>query len=221
MKRLLNLLAWTLALNFLAVAGGVGYLFQSGRLDRARIVAIKDIINPAGSGVVPATQPTPATQPALKLDELLAQHAGRPPVEQLQYIRQAFDAQMVQLERAQQEMQALRAQAEAAQAAARREQEALETARKKLEAKEKETQQQASDKGFQDTLALYNSLPAKQAKTLFMSLDIDKAVEYLQAMEPRVAARITKEFKTPEETERLKKILDRLRAPTTQAASSN
>ncbi|MFI5377761.1 MAG: hypothetical protein ACHRHE_00525 [Tepidisphaerales bacterium] len=221
MKRLLNLLAWTLALNFLAVAGGVAYLFQSGRLDRNKIHAIKDIVHPQASGVVPTTQPSPATQPGLKLDELLAQYAGRPPVEQLQYIRQAFDAQMVQLERAQKEMLALRAQAEAAQAAARREQEALEIARRKLEAKEKEMLQQATDKGFQDSLALYGSLPAKQTKQLFMSLDVDKAVEYLQAMEPRAAARITKEFKTPEETERLKKILDRLRGPTTQAASSN
>ncbi|MGA2498502.1 MAG: hypothetical protein ABSH20_12210 [Tepidisphaeraceae bacterium] len=221
MKRLINLLAWTLALNFLAVAGGVGYLFQSGRLDKPKIYAIKDIVNPPPSAVAPATQPASTTQPVLKLDELLAQYAGRPPVEQLEYIRQAFDAQMVQLERTQKEMVALRAQAEAAQAAARREREAVELAQKKLDAKEKEALAQATDKGFQDSLALYASLPAKQTKALFMSLDVDKAVEYLQAMEPRAAARITKEFKTPEETERLKKILDRLRAPGTQAASSN
>ncbi len=221
MKKLMTLLAWTLALNFLAVAGGVGYLFQSGRLDKVKLHAIKEIVNPPAPPVSPATQPAPTTQAVLKLDELLAQHAGRPPVEQLQYIRQAFDAQMVQLERAQKEMVALRAQAEAAQAAARREREAVELAQKKLDAKEKEALTQATDKGFQDSLGLYTSLPAKQTKTLFMSLDVNKAVEYLQAMEPRAAARITKEFKTPEETERLKKILDRLRAPVTQAASSN
>ena len=221
MKRLVYVLMLTLALNFLAVAGGVGYLFQSGKLDKQKIFAIKEIINPPAPVVAPATQPASATPPAMKLDELLAQHAGRPPVEQLEYIRQAFDAQMVQMERAQKEMLALRSQAEAAQAAARREREALEIAKKKLDAREKEMLQQASDKGFQDSLALYNSLPAKQTKALFMGLEVDKAVEYLQAMEPRAAARITKEFKTPEETERLKKIMDRLRAPSTQAASIN
>ncbi len=171
--------------------------------------------------VAPATQPAATTQPVLKLDELLAQHAGRPPVEQLQHIRQAFDAQMVQLERMQKEMIALRIQADAAQAAARREREQLEVARKKLEAREQEVLQQATDKGFQDALGMYSALPPKQTKTLFMNMEVDKAVEFLQAMEPRAAARITKEFKTPEETERLKKIMDRLRSPTTQTASSN
>ncbi|HVT89475.1 MAG TPA: hypothetical protein VHD56_11525, partial [Tepidisphaeraceae bacterium] len=57
MKKLLTVVILTLALNFLAVAGGVGWLYQSGKLDRTKVAAIKDILFPK-----PVDQPT--TQPA-------------------------------------------------------------------------------------------------------------------------------------------------------------
>ena len=44
MKKLLNMLALTLALNFLAVAGSIGWLYQSGRLDRQK-ARLKPTIN--------------------------------------------------------------------------------------------------------------------------------------------------------------------------------
>jgi len=40
MKKLLNVLAWTLALNFVAIAAGVGWLYNSGHLDHPKVVAI-------------------------------------------------------------------------------------------------------------------------------------------------------------------------------------
>ncbi len=36
MKKLFNLIVLTLALNFVALAGGVGFLVKSGRLDKAK-----------------------------------------------------------------------------------------------------------------------------------------------------------------------------------------
>jgi hypothetical protein len=76
-------------------------------------------------------------------------------------------------------------------------------------------QQQATkletDKGFQDSLALYNSMPGKQVKTIFMSLDDATIKQYLQAMPPRNATRIIKEFKTPEEVARIQKVMESMR----------
>ena len=59
MKKLLNVIVCTLALNFLALAGLVGWLWQSGKLDRKTAFAIKDLLFPQPSATPAATtQPT-------------------------------------------------------------------------------------------------------------------------------------------------------------------
>src|SRR5438309_1507818 len=91
-----------LALNFLALAGGVGWLYQSGHLDRTRVAAIKALLfPPPPPEAPPSTQPAAAdatTQPVIRLEELLARHSGHSAAEQVEYIRQAFDAQAAQLD---------------------------------------------------------------------------------------------------------------------------
>jgi len=217
MKKLFSALAFVLALNFVAALGGIGYLFKEGKLDREKVTAIKQIIFP------PATQPTTqpvefvATPSAMKLEELLAQHAGRPPAEQLEHIRASFDSQMTQLERSVREFQSLKQQVEDAQRKVEKDRAEVEARAKTLDAREKQAEKLASDKGFQDALAMYSSLPSKQVKTIFMGLDDATVVQFLQAMEPRAAAKITKEFRSPEEAQRLAKLLERMRLP--QAAA--
>jgi flagellar motility protein MotE (MotC chaperone) len=227
MKKLWNVLILTLAMNFLAAAGGVGWLYQRGAIDKNKIQAIKAILFPpppmtSAATTQPATQPT--TRPMLKLEELLDKYAGRPPAEQLDYIRRAFDSQMAQLDRAYRGLMDLRQQVELAQQKLDRDRLALEEQQKKLQAQEQESQRLAADKGFQDSLNLYQSMPAKQVKSLFMTMDDDTLVQYLQAMDSRAAAKIIKEFKTPQEVDRLKRIMDRLRqaqTPTTNPAQAS
>src|SRR5437879_2429910 len=74
----------------------------------------------------------------------------------------------------------------------------LDEKEKKLAEREQQAQRLASDQGFQDSLALYQTLPAKQVKTIFMGLEDGIVIQYLQAMESRTAAKITKEFKSNE-----------------------
>jgi hypothetical protein len=213
MKKLWSVLVLTLAINFLAVAGGVGWLYQTGRMDRDKVMAIKDLLFPPPPPAAPTTQPTevPASQPSLKLEELLAKHAGLPAAEQLALIRQSFDSQMAQLDRAYRGLVDLQRQVDLAQKQLAVDRAALEKRRKELDIREKQTERLATDQGFQDTLSLYQSMPAKQVKAMFMTLDDQMVVQYLQAMEGRAAARITKEFKTPEELDRLKRIMEKLR----------
>ena len=47
MKKLMNVLMITLALNFIALAAGVGYLFKTGALSREKVASIKTILYPA------------------------------------------------------------------------------------------------------------------------------------------------------------------------------
>jgi BMFP domain-containing protein YqiC len=219
MKKFLNVLSLTLAINFVIVAGFVAWLSHDGRLDRARITAIKDILFPSPPPEVPTSQPVTdqLAEPTMKLEELLAKTAGRPAAEQLEYIRKSFDSQMAQLDRAHRELLDLNQQVEQARAKLNDERKALDEKEKKLGDREQQAQRLASDQGFQDSLSLYQTLPAKQVKTIFMGLDDAVVIQYLQAMESRSAAKITKEFKSPEESERLKRLLERMRQP--QAAA--
>lgn len=225
MRKLLSVLVCTLAVNFLAVVAGVVYLRQSGRLDAAKVQAIRDLLFPpaaADDDQAPATQPADgaATRPALRLEELLARTSGRPAAEQLEYIRAAFDAQMAQLDHAHRKLLALQQQVKAAQEQVTVDRKQLDADRAALDARAREAERLATDQGFQDSLALYQSLPAKQVKTVFMGLEDATVIRYLQAMEPRAAAKITKEFKTAEEVERLTRLLEKMRTASATAAAT-
>jgi hypothetical protein len=229
MKKLFSTIALLLAVNFLAVAGGVGWLFQSHHLDKQRIAAIKAVVFPP-----PAPPAPPATQPAgddnkpaplLALDDLLdRQTRSQGADKQLQAVQSAFDARMAQLDQRQQQIEDLSRLVDAAKAKNLRDRQRLDADRAQLEADKQEAQRLASDQGFQDTLELYNTMSPKQVKAIFMNDDDATVGRYLQAMEPRTAASIIKEFKSPAEMTRIQTVLDGIRSggspsPTTQEAS--
>jgi flagellar motility protein MotE (MotC chaperone) len=221
MKKLWNVFVLTLAVNFLAVAVGVGYLYNDGRLDRKRLDAIKAVLYPP-----PATQPA-ASQPAdegrpepvLKLGELLEQKSGLTVSEQLSFLQQTFDARMAELDRRQRELADLQRQVDMANSTLARDRAALEDEKRQLAEREQLAARLAGDKGFQDSLKLYQSMPAKQAKQAFMTMDDETVKRYLQAMEPRGAAKIVREFKTPDELQRIQRVIDQMRGPATQPAA--
>lgn len=212
-KKLFNVITITLALNFLALAGAAGWLCQQSRIDRAKLTAIKDVLFPKPVAEAPTSQPSEssATQPILQLDELLAKASGRSASEQVEFIQHAFDSQMALLDRRQRELNDLHRQVELSKQQMAADRAALDQREQTLDAREQQAARLASDQGFQDSLALYNSMPAKQVKTIFMGLDDATLMNYLQAMQPRNAAKIIKEFKTPDETTRIQTIMERMR----------
>jgi hypothetical protein len=225
MKKLFSVLSMVLAINFLAVMGGVGWLWQSGHLDRAKAEAVKEVLFPTTATSQPTTEPSaaaPVTQPFVNLDELLARHAGTTAGEQVEVIQQSFDVQSAQLDRRKRELDALAEQVAREQKRLADAGSSLELARKQLDEREKQDENRAGDKGFQDSLQLYNAMPAAQVKKVFMSLPIETVVSYLQAMQPRSATKIIKEFKSPQETELIHQVLEKMRqgGPSTQPAGA-
>jgi len=228
MKKLGTVIVLTLAINFLAAAGGIGYLFNTGKLDREKVLAIKDLVFAPPPSAAPATQPTtqpldtalPTTRPIDSLEKLLAQHAGRPAGEQVEIMQRSFDAQMAMLDRRQRELLDLQRQVDLSKQQMERDRAALDKSRKQLATREQQATKLATDKGFQDSLALYNTMPGKQVKTIFMTLDDETMRQYLQAMAPRSAARIVKEFKTPEETARIQRVMESMRLSQQASASA-
>lgn len=212
MRKFLTILTATLALNFVAVLAGLVYLTQSGRLDRQKVQAIKDILF-AEPATGPSTQPaaTSSTQGAAPLDALLTRHSNLPVSDQVEVVRRSFDAQMSLLERRQRELNDLQRQVEMARHQLVKDRAALEESRKALQSRVDEAAKLANDKGFQDSLERYQSLPPKQVKMVFLGLDDATVIRYLQAMDARQAGKIMKEFKEPEEMERLKRLMERMR----------
>jgi len=223
MKKLFNVIILLLAINFIAIGAGVGYLKSTGHLDRDRVMAIKDILfPPPAPEAAPTTQPTAGatTQPIVRLEELLAQQVGRPASEQVEFIQHTFDAQMAQLDRRQRELTDLQRQIDLAKQQLGRDKSAVDQKESVLTKREQEATKLETDKGFQDSLALYKSMSGKQVKTIFLSLDDRTVAQFLQAMEPRAATRIIKEFKTPEEMQFIQRALQRMRATTDVAQAA-
>ena len=212
MKKILGLLAGVLALNFLAVAGGVGYLFKSGHLDKSRLSTIKEILfPPPPPAVTVATGASASTQPSLQLDELLKKAAGRSAEEQVEFLQRSFDSRMAELDLRARQLNDQQHAIDFGRQRLATDRTSLEAEKKQLKAAEDQAAVQASDQGFQDSLQLYSSMPTKQVKTIFMSLSDETMMRYLEAMPPKTAAKIAKEFKTPDETDRIQKVLERMR----------
>jgi len=213
LKKIINVIVLTLAMNFLLILAGSGWLLKSSHMDRDKFTELKKLLFATSEPTTePAsTQPVATTEPADRLAELLAKASGRPAGEQVNFIRQAFDTEMAELDRKQRELADLQHQIDLARNQTKLDRAKVEQQAKDLQAQADQQTKLAADKGFQDTLELYNVLPAKQVKTIFMTLSDETVMQYLQAMDPRVASKIIKEFKQPEETTRIQKVLEKIR----------
>src|SRR4051812_12203567 len=127
MKKLIQVLVLTLAVNFIAVLGVAGWLLASGKLDKPKIALIQEMLFPPPApapevlSTKPATRPT--TQPTSQLDELLAKYPGGRAGEQVELLQQSVDARAAALDRRSRELdnlmqQILREKAELAQKSA-------------------------------------------------------------------------------------------------------
>ncbi len=210
MKKILIVVMATLALNFLVLAGGVGWLFSSGRLDKEKVKSIREIV----LATQPATQEAAAdatTKPATKLEELTAKKLGRTTVEQVQMTQHAFDVQMVELDRRKRELEDLQRQVDLVKRQSEKDRAELKVREEQFAVRVELVKKQETDKGFADALAVYSAMPARQAKEVFLTLDDATVRKYLQAMEPRAASKIIKEFKSNEELRRIQQVVEGMR----------
>lgn len=225
MKKLWNILVLALAVNFVALLAGVAYLYQSKRLDRERVRAIREMLFPPPPAADAATtQPSETgatTQPVFKLEELLAAHTGRPAAEQAQFLQRTFDSRVAELDRRQSDLEALHDLVRNAEAKLAEDRKQFEAKLAALEAREQEATRLAADKGFQDALKLYGTMKPKQVKEVFATLPDDVVVRYLRAMESRDASKVIKEFKSPAELERLKVLMERVRSADAAASTED
>ncbi len=223
MKKLFLVLVLTLALNFIALAGGIGYLFQSGQLNKSKISQIKDVIfaPPPPPPAPPATNTNKTPDSRTVLANLMSGQSGRSALDQVEFLRRTFDAQMLELDQKQRQVADLQRQVDLANTKLASDRAALDKRSKDLDAKEQEAQRLQDDAGFQSSLALYTAMPAKQVKSIFMTLGEQTVQQYLQAMDTRTAGKIIKEFKSADETAFIQRVLERIRQSQVSSTDGN
>lgn len=222
MKKLFDVIVLLLAINFLVVAGGAAWLVKTRHVDHEKVKQIKEVLF-GGPTTQPTTQPSESTteQPASSLDALVARESGKSAAQQVADIQRSFDSQSAELDRRERELHDLEQQVDLAKGQVTRDRAALEAEKADLKKREDEANKLASDQGFQDALQRYVAMQPKQVKQIFMTLDDETVMNYLEAMEPRAAANIIKEFKTDDEVARIKKVLERMRQPQASTQQNN
>jgi flagellar motility protein MotE (MotC chaperone) len=218
MKHLWSAISFLAVVHLLAMAMFVGWLWQSNRLSRQRVDDLKALFAPTLEEEQAARDAQAEVDEQARLDAAEQARADNPPGSSADMITQVNLIEETQS----QALQRLQEEVNAHQRMLRQRAQALDARETALDARDtawREANQaqlaRATDEQFQKTVALYSTVPAKQAKQMLLMLvagnGMDQAVAYVNAMNPRTAAKIIKELKSEPEVQLATQLLENLR----------
>lgn len=220
MKSVLQAIVVVLVIHALGLFGVIGWLAGTGRLSNARLAEVRQVF--AVSVEAEAKQAELAAIAAeAKAEEELekARDAGLMPIsvaDRLESEQERNEMLLRQLERTRREIKALSQNLNLSRQRMEKEREETAAVRDELLQKVADIEARLNSDGFKRSVALYESLPAKQVKRMFIGLmsqnKTDQVVAYLEAMDERKAAGVLKEFKEDAEIARAVELTERLRA---------
>jgi len=232
MKKLMSFVSTVAVLNLLILAGFLGFLAATGRVDKVKALAISDILKQPGSPekfrekvydiMSPASQPATATAPATQHELGIGDETAVTPAsaqDRLDYMQKLLESERLRLDNQKQALdqrqQALVAQ-QALLDAARAE---LEGQKKAFETKIAAASDVKDQSGFQKTMGLFAELKPKQVKDMLSTMGTEDIAKYLTSMEPDRAASVMAEFKTDSEKTILNGVVDKIRGTTRPAGT--
>ncbi|MFA7237467.1 MAG: hypothetical protein WC058_11430 [Phycisphaeraceae bacterium] len=222
MKTLFKIAAGVAIINVLAAAGLLGWLIGTHRMNRARVDKVAAIFSPTLE-----QEKAREEEETKKAEELKTQaqtqarlsglDGSGSAAERLVEEQQRNELLLRQLERTRQDIKSLSDNLMLTRTRMEREKSELLTARTELTVRLDEMEKRLNDAGFKKAVALYESLPAKQVRAMFDDLmtrgKTEEVVAYLEAMQPRKAAGVLKEFGADAGTvARAVELTERLRA---------
>jgi len=235
MKSLWNAISFLAVVHLLALVMLLLWLFQSGRLNRERVNDLRQWLGTTSAEARTAAAKSIKDAEAERLATAQKDNQSHPGADsetqiqrltlmsqQEQQTRRSMDDERTML---QQQLSTSTAQVDQKQAA-------FDRQRQEWENTVKIERQRRTDAQFQQTVKLYEQATPKQAKKMLEELisqkHQDQAVAYLDAMNPRAASKVLKEFKTDEEIKLATELLEKLRTlgqtsenPPTAPASTN
>ncbi|MHC4993518.1 MAG: MotE family protein [Planctomycetota bacterium] len=203
-------LAWIVFLNllFIHVLGLVGFggwLYFTGRIDVERIQATVDqytVTIAEERRLAEETADADALRLAAAEREVKVANIGSAD-ERLQRQLESEELQRRSLERTAKDIESLQQNLQLLQVRFVEREAELKALSEELDRRKRAWADQINDEGFKKQIELYETIPAKQTKDMFGALmnrgQTDEVVAFLEAMEPRKAASVLKEFKSPTE----------------------
>ena len=218
MRTLWNIVSFLAVVHLLAVAIIVMWLWQSHRLDAARLTDIRDLlstpVHEAREGMI-ANLREAEDQRLKEAEDVLRANPPSDSATQIQRTALVMLQEDQARRRLDDEKRMMQEQLELATASVDDLRTEFDRERTAWENAVRDDRTQKTDEQFMQTVKQYEQSPPKQAKRMLQELVIngqmDQAVSYLDAMNPRAASKVLKEFKTDEEIKVATELLERLR----------
>ena len=217
MKKAWNITSFLAIVNLLVLGILIAWMWQSGRLDADRIASLRTwIMSPPGSEV-PDVEPV---SELIVVDDASG-FSSQQRLEWLEHWRMQSEQRLQSLveeaERRSLEVQARLTELELQkQAMALKEQTMLDEANAR--------DRQAADEAFQRTVKLYQQARPDTAKAWLLLLveegQMDRAVEYLSAMDARSASRVLQAFDSGTELRLAKQLLEAMSGGTSATTAN-
>lgn len=221
MKTLWNAVCIVLFINVLALSGLAFWLKQTQRLSGDRVRQTIEIFKPTAEQEKVAKEQ--AAKDAEEAGKKAADHAHMESVgsgeksmsDRLREQEDRDTIEMQRLERKKRETADLQNQLEIYKTEFAKQKLELDAKRKEFEEFRAREEKLKADADFQQAVQMYEKLPAKQAKQMFLTLLSEgkqpQVIDYLAAMQQRKASGVLKEFKSPEEIKVATELVQRLR----------
>ncbi len=221
MKTLWNIVTILLVAHLLLLVGGGLWLWQSGRLDKARVkqtiamfsTTLTEEQAKAKEAESAAVETQRQKEEAARLTSV--SQGSRSPEDRIMADDRDEELLHQRLQRLERERQDLLRQIDMAKSALAKERKELDGKRDEFEKKVTQEINKRKDEDFQLAVQMYEQVRPKQGKEMMQQLiaegKTDQVVEYLAAMQLRKAASILKEFKTPAEVAQAAELVQQLR----------
>jgi len=230
MKTLWQVISLLAVVHILGLAGFVGFLAGTDRINAERVELVRDtFMLTVAEDQAEEEELAAVAADAESTDERVATASDiddPAPVsvaERLAQERAQNEATLRQIERTRKEVEDLRRNLKLAQERVQKQHDQLMAEKKAVEEKLTQIEQRLNDEGFKKAVQLYEALPAKQTKQMFVKLigegQIEQVVMYMEAMESRKAGGVMKEFKSEADLAMAVDIAERLRARGTHLVS--
>ncbi len=226
MKTIAAALSAIAIVNLLALLLAGGWLWQSDRLSRQRVAAVRELFT--ATNAEEAAQAEEVAAQAEQEERLAAEERkqNRPPLtadEQLATMSYTSEQAELNIARTKQELEILRRTLDNERTALLRQRQKLEEDELDFEQRQEDLRLARESDQFEKALSLYQGLDAAAVKNIWMTLiqsgQTDQVVSYLGAMQARKATEVVAEFEKEDPT-LAADLLERLRTHGFSVASS-
>lgn len=211
MKSIWTVVSFFAIVHLLALMLFLGWLWRSDRLDMDRVQELRELLAPTITEQAELEQ----EEVQRELEMADSQLTRLPSAEQVVRLTTLQDQEQKSAQRMKDESVMLARQFELLARNTEAEREAFEIDRQRWEDATRAERDRKTDEQFAQTVQQYESLPAKQCKNMLLELigmgQQRQAVAYLDAMKPRAASKILKEFKSQAEIVLATELLEDLR----------